>query len=195
MEPNSPLHGLLLVCLLVVCGLSLFFVIVLVRGGGAREIRGRGEERGGQGDQIDERESSLRERYFVLSFLFCSYSFIFPSFFFSSGDIPFVRIDIQVSSLMQQAQDKNKKKYVLVADKVASDKTGAGSCMPLPLLFPLLPFPLLSSPLLFLIFSLQIRGRYPKTSCSCTTSTPTTSFVSLTLPPTTKTTKANSRPK
>lgn len=53
----------------------------------------------------------------------------FLSHFYFLGDIPYVRIDVQVSSLVQQAQDKNKKKYVLVAEKVASDNTGAGSCM------------------------------------------------------------------
>jgi len=43
-----------------------------------------------------------------------------------AGDIPYVKIEIQVSSMMQQAQDKNKKKFELIADKVLCDKTGAG---------------------------------------------------------------------
>ena len=42
------------------------------------------------------------------------------------GDIPYVKIEVQVSSLMQQAQDKNKKKFITVAEKVHCDKTGAG---------------------------------------------------------------------
>jgi len=43
-----------------------------------------------------------------------------------AGDIPHVKIELQVSSLMQQAQDKNKKKFILIADKVPCDHTGVG---------------------------------------------------------------------
>jgi len=44
-----------------------------------------------------------------------------------AGDIPYVNIDIQVSSLAQQAQDKAKKTFVQIAAQVHSDKNGLGN--------------------------------------------------------------------
>jgi len=44
----------------------------------------------------------------------------------TAGNIPFVNIEIQVSSIIQQAQDKAKKSYITIAEKIETSKDAIG---------------------------------------------------------------------